>query len=170
MRKLIVLLATLLVPTISHAEHWICYESKTVGAVTYNDISRYITGDCLTLGLCSGFDNTGLQSQCFEAVNNEFDLVSLANKKVDPLAAAGSRIVDLTQAELDAIAAAEAQAIANAKATTISTLDNKVDGVKLNDMTLTKVDAKIDAINNLADAKAFLKLLVRAIVKLEGGL
>ena len=82
----------------------------------------------------------------------------------------GEQVVEMSQVEKDALDAAEVKAIEDAKTAQVVSLENKLDGIKLADLTLSKVDTKIDAITSLAEAKTFLKLLVRGIIKLHGGL
>lgn len=45
-----------------------------------------------------------------------------------------------------------------------STFDEEIENTEMKNLTLVQVDAKIDAISNLADAKAFLKKLCRYLV------
>ena len=61
-----------LAPTLVWAERFLCFESKTIGTVTYDAVSTRVEGDCLNLGLCTGPNNTGLPANCFEAQGNEW--------------------------------------------------------------------------------------------------
>lgn len=158
-----ILLGLILVATPSYAERWICYDELAL------NVTKRVQGDCLALGICSGFNNTGLLPNCFEATAQEFQKAQDFYVKVNISNGVGNRVIDWTQAEIDADLAEQAAAQAAAKAAAISALDDKLDSVQVGDMTLAKVDAKIDNISNLTQAKAFLKLLCRAIIKLQTG-
>lgn len=54
---------------------------------------------------------------------------------------------------------------ANAQTANLSATDGSLSTIKLTDVSLPTVDAKIDAISNLADAKVFLKLIARFVAK-----
>jgi len=151
----------LLIATTAHAERWVCYDGATFS------ITKRVEGDCLRLGICSGYNNTGIQANCVEATSVEWDKSAQQYVKFDTSVVSGSRVVDLTQAEIDAILAAQAQAAAAAEAIKVASLDTALSNAKVADYTLTKIDTAIDGIANLADAKVFLKRLVRAIVAME---
>jgi len=142
-----------------NAEMWINYNISTLV------IEGRRIGDCKKLGICSGFNNSGVSLGWFEAVKNEYDNAGLSNKKVDLSQSVGNRIIDKTQAELDAEVAAEQSKIDAAEALRVSNLDDKISAAKTSDANLIKIDASIDAINNLADAKAWLKKLARYLVQ-----
>lgn len=110
MRHLLILVLSLLITTPAFAEMWICYDDTT------KKITKRVNGDCKTLGLCSGFNNTGLQANCFEAKVVEWSDSRLANKKIDP-SNPTNKVIDLTQVEIDAeTTKAQADADASAKA------------------------------------------------------
>jgi hypothetical protein len=81
--------------TTAAAENWICYDETT------KQVTRKVQGDCLKLGLCSGFNNTGLQDNCFEASLIEWEDSKAGNKKFDGSIISGSRVVPMTQEEID---------------------------------------------------------------------
>jgi hypothetical protein len=71
---------------------------------------------------------------------------------------------EMTQQEKDVVLQAEADAAAVIEDQRIASLDDKID-VNFSSITLTKIDAKIDNIGSLSDAKSFLKKLCRYIIK-----
>lgn len=99
-------LVFMLVATPCFAEQWIKCVDTTVGTVTYQKPAK-IQGDCLTLGLCSGANNTGLATNVFEAVGGEWNDAGGSNKKCDLQAPIGFRIVSLTAQEISDIANAQ---------------------------------------------------------------
>ena len=161
--KILLTILFLAFSSISHAEDFVCFDSVTT------NVKGRLRGDCLALGLCTGFNNSGLRSDCIIAEQQEYEKAGNRFTQVDASLSVGNRVIDMTQPEIDAILAAEVQAAVDAKNALRASLDDKFDGTALGDMTLTKIDAKIDAIANLTQAKAFLKLLVRGIIKLNGG-
>lgn len=74
----------------------------------------------------------------------------------------------MTQAEKDAMIAAEAQARITEEAARLVSMDTSIGSVKIVDFPMVKVDGVIDAIANLADAKLFLKRLCRYVAKNSG--
>ncbi len=153
----LIIILLLIFPNLVNAEMFVCHDVN-------NKITKTVQGDCKTIGICSGFNNTGMDANCFEATKTEFDKAKDQYVKFDPSVVSGSHIVNLTQAEKDALIAAEAQAIADAEAARLTGLDNKMSAAKVSDATLAKVDVAIDGIQNLVDAKAFLKKLARYLV------
>ena len=105
MKKIILILALCLLPINAHAERWIQCIATTVGTVNWENPQR-VEGDCLSLGLCSGPNNTGIATNVFEAVGSEWNDAGGAAKKCDRLAPVGSRIINLTAQEIADIAAA----------------------------------------------------------------
>ncbi len=103
MRKLIVILATLFIPSICHAEHWICWQSTTIGTVTYNAVTKRVEGDCLKMGICTGQNNTGISPECFEAKGGEFNLANNQFAVADSNQSAGNRISALSQTDINSI-------------------------------------------------------------------
>ncbi len=148
----------LLVAGPASAEMWICYDVNMVP-------TKAVIGDCRALGLCSGFNNEGLLPNCFEATKEELSLAKQAFKKVDKAMVQGSRIVDMSQPEIDAIVTAQAQAVSDAETARVGAIDDAMAAAKVADKTMAKVDAAIDNIATLADAKVFLKKLVRYLAR-----
>lgn len=74
-----------------------------------------------------------------------------------------SKVRLMNQAEIDALLAAETKIAIVAENARILALDNNINNV--NEITLAKIDAKINAIESLADAKVFLKKMCRYIIK-----
>ena len=74
------------------------------------------------------------------------------------------QLLTMTQAEKDALDAAELQAAIDAENARIAALADKMTGTQ--SVSLTKVELAIDNISNLADAKVFLKRLCRYLAKL----
>jgi len=102
MKKLGIFLIVLLITTPAFAEKWICYDELNFSIV------KRVQGDCLNLGVCSGANNTGIASNCFEATAQEYQAGSQFFKKINTSALIGSRVIDWTQQEIDSYIAAQA--------------------------------------------------------------
>jgi hypothetical protein len=76
---------------------------------------------------------------------------------------AGNAVIEMSQAEKDALNAEIAQAAIDAENARINAIDDTL--VETQTITLPKVEAAINNINNLADAKVFLKRLCRYLAK-----
>lgn len=98
MKKYILLF--LLIPTIAHAEMFVCFDAQQ----NFMDKRQ---GDCLTMGLCSDYNNQGLNPNCIIATDEEYN-TALRFTEFDPNVVTGSRVVPMQQAEIDAILADEA--------------------------------------------------------------
>ena len=151
----------LLICSVASAERIVCFDAVS------QRVNKRIDGDCLKLGICTDYNNQGMLANCIFATPEEWAKSSEQYVKFDGAVISGSRIVNLSQAEIDEIVAAEALAVQQAESSRVSALDTVVSESKVADYSMAKVDAAIDNIANLADAKAFLKRLVRAIVHLE---
>lgn len=82
----------------------------------------------------------------------------------------GSTISDIQLMDLGeqaVVDAAEDAVKVIEKLSRISDLEDRIDGLNSSDFPISKIDTAIDNINNLNDAKVFLKKLVRGIVKLH---
>lgn len=154
MNKLMFGICFLFMATTANAEYWVCQDGDNL---------KKVQGDCMTLGLCSGFNNQGLNLSCIEATKQEYDDAGLSGKKLDKSVVTGNRIVDMTQAEKDAIAQAEADALAQAESARLLALDDSITNVDVTGTKLQKIETAIDNIGSLNDAKKFLKRLVRYI-------
>ena|SRR3990167_4307697 len=151
MRYLTILI--LFIASTASAENWICQKP---------DGLNRINGDGVTLGIC-GTNNQNINPGCIEATEQEYIDAGIAYKKLDISITAGSRIVDMTQAEKDIILQAEADAKAQAEAAQLTLMDNAITDVDITGIKLQKVETAIDNIGTLNDAKKFLKRLVRYI-------
>lgn len=100
MKKYILLF--LLIPTLAHAEMFVCFDDT-------GNFNRKTAGDCMKLGLCSDYNNQGLDPDCIIATKEEYDKAAKFTEK-DGNAVVGSRVKDMEQAEIDAILQAEADA------------------------------------------------------------
>ena len=125
MKKLIILTILLLFSTLSYAETFVCQIDSTPDE--RNHVYRR-SGDCLNLGFCSGVNNTGLDVNCIIATEGEAQAVG-SFKKIDKSATVGSRVVTMTQAEQDAIIAAETQAQLDADRARADRLDFTIEDV-----------------------------------------
>lgn len=100
-------------------------------------------------------------------VENETNILQVTRDVIESITkyhiVDGGTVREMTQAEKDALDAEEAQAVIDAESARILDLDNKIELV--NGTTLAKIDTRIDAIANLADAKTFLKRMCRYIIK-----
>ena len=161
MSRLLILVLSVLWVDVVFAENWVCYDAQSFA------VNKLAQGDCKSFGLCSGNNNQGLAANCIESTASEYIKAGLDFVKFDGSVISGDRIVDMTQPEKDAVIAARAVVLANAESARIVTLDDLISAVQTSDMTITKIDNAINAINNLADAKVFLKKLCRAIIILE---
>jgi hypothetical protein len=153
MKKLL-LIATifLFISSSAFAEKWVCEKAtKTVRT----------QGDGFKLGIC-GKNNTNINPKCILATDEEYNL-SGQFKKIDKSIVSGPRVIDMTQAEIDAIVAAQAAASAAQAAARLQAKDDSLVEDR-SALVLTKADNAIDNIGSLADAKVFLKRLVRYIV------
>lgn len=94
MDRIILIIMFLLTPCIASAEYWVCYDNTTM------EINKSTQGDCLKLGICSGFNNTGVQANCFNAKKVEYDKSKQSNVKYDGNNFV-NRVVDMTTQEID---------------------------------------------------------------------
>ena len=76
----------------------------------------------------------------------------------------GTSVIPLTQEEKDLLSSISAANSASNETNRILLFDNSISSAKIADATLAKVDAKIDAIASLDDAKTFLKRLARYLL------
>jgi len=157
MRYLIVLFLFIAVP--ASAENWICQKP--------DGLSR-INGDGVTLGICAK-NNQNINPDCIEATGQEYTDAGLTYKKLDKSIVTGNRVVDMTQAEIDAIVLAQATAQAQAEAAQLLVVDDLVTNTDMTGIKLQKVETAIDNIGNLNDAKKFLKRIVRFIAIDQSG-
>ena len=74
----------------------------------------------------------------------------------------------MTQAESDLFITEELQASASAETARLADMDTRITNVKIADFPMAKIDAMIDAIANLNDAKQFLKRMCRYVAKNSG--
>lgn len=155
MSKIILTVIFMFISTTASAEYWVCYNQST------KRITKSVQGDCLSLGICSGFNNVGLQTNCFEATISQFNKSKNKFVKFE-----NNDVVDMTQSEKDAIILAETNAQEQAKVQRLQVLDNAIDATDMS-IILSKADNAINNIGNLADAKAFLRKLVRVIATLH---
>jgi len=72
-------------------------------------------------------------------------------------------VVNKTQAEIDADVQAQADSVALAETQRQAVKDEDLANIDLSNINLPKVEAKIDAITNIAEMRTFLKRLVRYI-------
>lgn len=113
-RWLILVLSILLLTTNAFAEKWVCQKGNSL-------IKK--EGDGVRLGVCD-VNNTNIAPQCILATEEEYNLASQQYKKLDKSIVTGSRIIDMTQAEIDALVLSEQSA--QAQADTIATEDLSV--------------------------------------------
>ena len=159
MREIKLIILFLIFASPVSAENWICQ--------TPDGLNR-VNGDGVTLGIC-GTNNQNIVPACIEATKQEWDDSALPNKKLDKSVITGSRIVDMTQAEKDAILQTEADAKGQAEAAQLTLIDNTIIDVDMVGVKLQKVETAIDNIGTLNDAKKFLKRLVRYIASDQSG-
>ena len=93
------LLLFILIPTIANAEMFVCYDQ--IG--TFQSKQQ---GDCLSMGICSDFNNQGMREGCFEATVSEYNKASRFTV-FDGNIVNGDRVIDMKQSDIDAILAAE---------------------------------------------------------------
>jgi hypothetical protein len=158
----IITLILLLVATDVSAEAIICQKDGVPDERNHLTMRQ---GDCLSLGICSGFNNTGIDANCIIASDDErtaFDQFT----KIDFNVISGSRVISMTQQEQDDITDAEVAAVIQKAADRLTKIDDNI-AINRSSMVLTKADNAIDNIGSLADAKVFLKKLVRYIVSIQ---
>ena len=161
-KKLLLVIFMFLLATEAHAAYWIKYNATT------NLNPRCRIGDGVKIGAVASYD-TYDQPLVGWLASNEAECAdaSVRNRKVDQSIVSGSRVVDMTQAEIDAAIAAALQVRAARKALRDAALDDRIASAKKSDANLIKVDQAIDNIGNLNDAKVFLKKLSRYIATLD---
>lgn len=113
---LLTLVLSLFLTTQVYAEQWVCFDSVT------KRVNKVVEGDGMRLGIC-GLNNSNIDPNCILATAQEYDLAKQAYKKVDKSVISGSRVIDLTQAEKDAILQAEADAQKNAQIAIVDKFD-----------------------------------------------
>jgi len=128
MRYLTILI--LFIASTASAENWICQ--------TPDGLNR-INGDGVALGIC-GTNNQNINPDCIEATGQEYIDAGIAYKKFDKSIVTGSRIVDMTKAETDAIEQPKKDAEAAEK--------TKIDSLKLKLKALGFTDEEIALILN----------------------
>ena len=112
------------------AENWICQ--------TPDGLNR-MNGDGVRLGICEN-NNKNITPGCIEATEQEYTDAGIAYKKIDKSIVTGSRIVDMTKAETDAIEQPKMDAEAAEK--------TKIDSLKLKLKALGFTDEEIALILN----------------------
>lgn len=115
MYKIILALLFCLVCTNASAEFIICQKPGST--------LRTAQGDCLKLGVCSDFNNQGLNPACIIATDQEWLDAKGQFKKLDKTIVTGSRVVDWTQSEIDAYNQAQADAENIGQCVSIDDLD-----------------------------------------------
>lgn len=96
-----ILIAFLLLTSTAYAENWVCTDKNTL------EILSSQRGDCLSLGICLGLNNTQIKEGCFEATEVEYNKSKEPYAKYVKFAGVGFRITEKTQAEIDAILSQE---------------------------------------------------------------
>lgn len=119
MKKPVLILSFLLICSVASAELFVCQVDTTPNE--RNHIYKR-QGDCLGLGLCTGTDNSGLDSNCVIADQTEYNLVG-EFKKLDTGQSVGSRVINMTAQEQSDILSAEAAAAEATQCVSLSDLD-----------------------------------------------
>ena len=96
-----IILTIFLTSTTCFAESWVCFDSTT------KYVQVRMQGDGLSLGI-TGLNNSNIIPTCILATTEEYAKASDRFTKYDASVVTGSRIVDMTQAEKDAITTEEA--------------------------------------------------------------
>lgn len=98
----------------------------------------------------------------------ESDVISLFSRlPIKYLKCVSGVVSEKTQAEKDATDAAILAEKNSAKRSRLDFLDDVAAGTQVSDFSLAKIDAAIDSISNLNEAKVFFKRLVRFIIKVQ---
>ena len=116
MKKIILVFTFLLITQLAHAGMFVCFDVD-------DNYKGKREGDCFTLGICSGYNNTGLNPQCIIATKEEYDLAGKFTERV------GGTVVPMQQAEIDAILQAEADAQIQAEIDRADRLDFTIEDV-----------------------------------------
>lgn len=143
-----------------------CNQAEAARWVIFDEVTKQVKRTAIG-GVKVGCANDGyviIQSNCIWATTQEFDDAQQPNKKVDKSIIMGSRVIDMTQAEIDAIVQAKADAQAQAELQRLADIDSDFDLIDINDISLPLTDAEIDSLGAPQDVKTFLKKLVRYIV------
>lgn len=157
MKKWFLVLLFLIIPHVVNAENFVCFDENTM------TVTMSVQGDCLKIGLCSDVDNKGIQENCFIATEEEYKKAMESFVKVDASIVDGSRVVDMSDDEINAIISAQQQSIEVEQDAKLVQIDSDINGTDVGQESLTKTDAEIDAIGSLDDAKIFIKKLVHYI-------
>ena len=121
--------------------------------IKYADVTGRITDKYKSV------DGSNLTGNILKIDRETFNALTKYKKVV------AEEVLDMSQAEIDALDAELAQATEDSESARIGSLDTKMSKIKIADFTMTKVDTAIDNISNLAEAKVFFKRLVRVIAK-----
>jgi len=104
-KKLLLIIMFLLISTNAHSAYWIKYDIAT----TFNP--RCVTGDGVKVGAVTSYATYGIPLSGWLRSNiTECPDANQSNVKVDSGIIVGSRIVPMTQTEIDAVALAKQQA------------------------------------------------------------
>lgn len=156
MKKLLIVIAILALPSIANAGISVCEGAN--GRVNRFELRGNPIAGCF-------YYDAG-QSITIE---KDAELRALHDLPLRYLKVVSGFPVEMTQAEKDTVdtqlqAAQEAIILARRQQ-----LGDRIATSSVADFNLTQIDTAIDNIQNLADAKAFLKKLVRGVIKLSEG-
>ena len=132
-----ILIAFLMLTSTAYAENWVCADKNTL------EILSSQRGDCLSLGICLGLNNTQIKDGCFEATEVEYNKSKESFIKYDKNGAVGLRVIDKTRVEIDATLSTK---------TVKEDLEQaKKDSIKTKLSTLGFTDEEINIILNTAE-------------------
>ena len=158
MVRILLAIGFMLCASTSEAAFWVKFNPST----TYD--ARCVIGDGVKLGAVASYTTYDSPLSGWK----KSDIVECEEAKLPLKKVVGGVLTDMTQADIDGVAAAKAQAQADATTARLLALDDDV--VKARSITLTKADNAIDNIGSLDDAKVFLKKLVRYVVSINNGI
>ena len=99
------------------------------------------------------------KENCLKIPRVTFKSLTKFHKVVD------NEVVEMNQSEKDAIVAAEVQAQQDSEDAKIASINSKITGIDIEEIAMPNTDSEIDAIQNFADTRSFLKKLIRYIAK-----
>ena len=162
--RILFLILIFSITTVSFAEDYACYDT------TSNIINeKYLSVDGAVMGIQMPNNGEMLRTNCLLISRNKILTLDSNTYKYDAsiVGTNDQKIRLLNQTEKDAIILAQQQALDQYEASRVTNLDNIISNIDMSGIQLQKVEQAIDNIGSLADAKIFLKKLVRYISTLS---
>src|SRR3990167_7064527 len=162
--RIIILILILLISNNVFAEDYACYDPDS------NIINeKYLSVDGAVMGIQLPNNGEMIRTNCLIISRNKILTLDNDTYKYDAsiVGTNDQKIRLLNQEEKDAIILAQQQALDQYEASRVTNLDNVISNIDMTGIKLQKVEQAIDNIGSLAEAKIFLKKLVRYISTLS---